>query len=55
MMHYKVRIGYTDFDFCDKINAMSFAESAKYHATEDVDVTIKFEKGAYEDEDEEEV
>ena len=43
-MKYKVRVRYIDVTFDDRNEALDFADMAKMHAEEDVDVTIKLIK-----------
>lgn len=48
-MIYRVKVGYTPFDFNEGEAALSFAEVAIRHITEDADVKIEFEREAEED------
>ena len=43
-MKYRVTVKYIDVTFDDRMEALDFADQAKTHAEEDVDVTIKLIK-----------
>ena len=48
-MIYRVKVGYTPFDFNEGEAALSFAEVANRHITEDVDIAIEFIREESED------
>lgn len=50
-MKYKVTLGYSDFTFDDRMEALDFADQAKLHADEGMRVRITIAKNEEEEEE----